>query len=1088
MMMKRLGLCLTGIALLLLIVLPVWATDPPDERSNVTATLTKTDGDAQEEFWCYATDSKGRRYELFENADDGMLYLFVPSDVTPENISLHYSGTLADTTSGTICPETGEVLEIFAGEVIATVVDGANQSHVIKLMHSMLPAVYITMAKQTTLEELHADKSVKFKKNTVEIIDPSNKYSMKVENAVEMKGRGNSTWELYDKKGYQIKFKNATSVLGMDAAKKWVLLANAGDDSLMRTQLVYRMAQSMDMEFIPTFEYADLWINGEYRGLYIIGEKVEIGSTRLALQDVAGAIYEHDEAFYEDEDHWLYNDLLQRHFVLKEINNEEEPIISAAMEDFNESLNEFMSYLYSTPLQSVTLEELGKMIDVDSFAKYYLINEYVLNCESYATSFYWYKDGKNDVIHLGPIWDFDTCMGNDGKASTASYGENHVLFQYLLSSPAFYNRTQELWTQYREQFFAMTTDTSNLLTLIQNSAQMNYLRWDVLGKQNPKVGSTAFAPTYEQAVEHLQSWLRSRTEHFEIVTLGSVTSVVDEDCKRMSINFWDGNSYDSIRFGVWSLENGQDDLMWYQATQNSKGEWVASVDLTKHATKGLYRIVARPGDSMESIGSGYNYVNVVAESDYKTDITISDDCRIMSVRMSDRGLCSEVSFAVWSEEDGQDDLRWYDATRNGDTWDCDIDLSWHRSAGRYYIHAYGTVDGQRSMVNAETADVESAVSGPVITAKATSDERYVDLKIENVDTYSRMWAPVWSVQGGQDDLVWYELEKTGDSCWETRIILANHGVAGDYMIHFYGGDVTPTTLVADYKLFISNVSLKKISAEVNESCDTMTITVEGIKEGQQLWLPVWSDENGQDDIRWYRPEYRRDGVYVAVIDLRNHMSAGAYHIHLYGGETQPSNLIDYTTVQVVSLPSSKPALDMKLENGILYLTAYNCEQMAEIWIPVWSEEDGQDDIRWYRPQKQPDGIWTLEADLAEHGSTGIYHIHMYTGSDGPSELLDYVDIQVEQLPDKPRLKIEILNSKLAVSVKNAESEQKIWIAAWSSEDMKDLCWYLAERQEDADWDCAIALEAHNVTGVIHIHAYAGENEPEQLIAYADWLM
>ena len=1038
---------------------------------------------------CYATDSQGRKYSLYQAPEDSTLYLFLPATEELDTITLNYAGTIKETASGSIDAEAKTITGAFAETDSTILTDSDGLSYEIEVVQSSLPAFYITLKDGVSLSDIHADKDAKFKKNTVEVLDPSGTYSMKVENAVEIKGRGNSTWRLYDKKGYQIKFSDPTSVLGMEAAGKWVLLANAGDDSLMRTQLVYRMAKEMDMGFVPTFRYTDLWIDGEYRGTYIIGDKVEIGPTRLVFEDETGALFEHDEAFYQEEDYWFYSDILQRHFVLKEISDETDESISAAMADFKTTLDEFVSYLYSTPSQAVTLEALGNWIDVDSFVKYYLVNEYSLNREAFATSFYWYKDGPNDIIHLGPLWDFDTCMGNDGQPSTASYGENHVLFQYLLSAPAFYNRTQELLETYRSTLESMTADVSTLKRVIGSSADMNYLRWDTLGQPNPKQGSSPFAETYELAVDTLKGWLRSRESDFKIVKRGSVTSVVSDDCKKMDVNFWDGNDYNSVRFGVWSLKNGQDDLLWYSGTQNGEGEWICSVDLTKHATDGMYRIVARPNGGTNSMGSGYNYVSFVAESDYNIIVTVRDDCTAMSIRMTDKGLCSAVSFAVWSEEGGQNDLKWYNGTRGQeDDWLCEVDLARHNSAGRYYVHAYGTVDGNRSMVSSATAQVAKAVSGPTATAQVSSDGKRIELKLVNSGDYERVWAPVWTVQGGQDDIFWYELQKTGDGQWEGEASLLNHGTAGTYLIHFYGGSERPEDFLTDQELFVSSVPLRCLSAAVDENCDTMVISVEGAALWKQLWIPVWSDADGQDDIQWYRPVSKGNGAYEYAVDLRKHNSAGTYHIHLYGGDSdRPETLIDYMTVNVASLPKGKPVITVDVTEASIELTLQNCADQENIWIPVWSDEGGQDDIRWYCPEKQNDGTWYATVNLTEHGSTGLYHIHVYAGGDAPAELLTYTDVTVAQIVRQPILKTSVSEetNTIMIWLQNAEEAENVWFPVWSSEDMSDLTWYQPSKLDDGSWFCSVPLVSG--IGVYHVHAYSGTEAPEQLIAYKDIL-
>ena len=573
--------------LLVLAVVPVYAAD----------------------FSCYTYDTQEHRIDSYWDETDDTWYLFVTSSQDISETVIHYTGSISSVTNGVLDTVSATISGAFAqsGDSVTVTADDGTV-HRIVAMQSALPSVYIDL-EDTTLDDIHVDKDKKHKGNSIYITDPNGTYNLTVENSLEIKGRGNSTWAYFDKKAYQIKFDDKTSVLGMGKAKKWVLLANAGDDSMIRTHLVYEMAEQMDMDFVCDMKFVDVWIEGEYRGTYQLGEKVELGSSRLNLSQDTGVLIEQDDAYYMYEDYWFYSESLGRHFVMKEIVEEDDAVISTAMENFAAAVDTLSFYLYVTPPENVTLEALSTMIDVESFAKYYLINEYVLNRESFFSSFYWYMDGPDDVLHLGPIWDFDTCMGNDGVAYTETYGEAHTLFRYLMAAPAFCEKTEEMLELYQAELDAMTGSVDVIQAQIADSAEMNYIRWDVLGKPNPKDNTVAFLETFDEACDAVETWLTGRADAFAVKKCEAVTSVVANDCSEMELCFWPTHTYNNVRFAVWSAAGDQDDVQWYTASQDESGKWQYTVDLRIHGSAGLYMVHVY-ADS-QPVAAGHGYVNAL---------------------------------------------------------------------------------------------------------------------------------------------------------------------------------------------------------------------------------------------------------------------------------------------------------------------------------------------------------------------------------------------------------------------------------------------------------------------------------------------
>lgn len=625
-----------------IVAFPMFANEfeIPETSNSIDAQSIKN-----EPFTCFTYDDYGRILNAFWSDQDETWYLCVTAVQNLENIRLHWTGNVTVASDGVLNEEEATVTGGFkkAGDALLLTQENGTV-HKVVVLQSNLPSVYVNL-ERITLADIHADKNIKHENNSVYIVDLENNQNLAVVGTVEIKGRGNSSWREYEKKGYQIKFDSEISVLGMKKAKKWVLLANASDDSLMRTQLVSRMAQNINMEYVASFEYVDLWIDGEYLGTYLIGEKVEPGSSRLNLMNHSGALFEHDEDFYLEEEYWFLSKKMNRHFTLKEIVEENEPIIQSAIADFEAAVDALIQYLYETPSEKVTIEELSQMIDVDSFIKYYLINEYTLNRESFSTSFHWYKDGSEDVIHLGPVWDFDTCMGNDKEPYTASYGENHVMFRYLLAAPVFYERTMELLGEYRDELESMTDDVEVIRTQIEQSAKMNYLKWNVLGRPNPK-GGADFYPTFDAAADALKQWLQGREDGFRIECSKIATSVVSEDCRRIMISYLPEKDHESVMVALWSEENGNDDLAWYPAGKAGDGTWQCQINLENHNCAGLYYFNIYTDNQLTLLATGRNYVQKACSPQYDLKAEIIDD-ELVLLMNDTTGTLNSVRFDIW---------------------------------------------------------------------------------------------------------------------------------------------------------------------------------------------------------------------------------------------------------------------------------------------------------------------------------------------------------------------------------------------------------------------------------------------------------
>lgn len=263
-----------------------------------------------------------------------------------------------------------------------------------------LPVMKISLVGTSLTEIQENGKDVKYGGNQVEIFD--NGVTNFYDN-VEIKGRGNFSW-MADKKSYRIKFDGKVDILGMGKKKKWALIANSVDNSLMRNDLAYYIANLLGEEYQPQGKFVEFVVDDEDLGVYYLIPSMEIDKLAVDLRDPDGVLVEVDNVYCEAEEKWWVADngdcLTVKDIVTEDLTDE-------VMEELVEEYDEFLEVTSKRDF-----EKIGEIVDVRSFARYYLFSEFTADPDAFATSWYLYKDGVEDKIHAGPVWDFDAAFGN----------------------------------------------------------------------------------------------------------------------------------------------------------------------------------------------------------------------------------------------------------------------------------------------------------------------------------------------------------------------------------------------------------------------------------------------------------------------------------------------------------------------------------------------------------------------------------------------------------------------------------------------------------------------------------------------------
>ncbi|KKR74013.1 MAG: Polyferredoxin, partial [Parcubacteria group bacterium GW2011_GWB2_40_8] len=223
----------------------------------------------------------------------------------------------------------------------------------------------------------------------------------------QLRGRGNSTWFSYPKRPYRLRFDKNTSILGMPEAKNYVLLAEFADRSLMRNVVVQKMASLFtDKIYDLETRYVELYINNEYRGLYVLTEQVETHKNKLSIESIPGEI---NTGYFMELDMRLRDQPIDPgHFwfiargypyEIKEP-DPEDPLYIDAQTAY---LADYLSVLDQTLMDHSDYEDY---MDVDAWVDYFIIQEFVKNVDIGFSSVFLYKE-KDGVIKPGPLWDFD---------------------------------------------------------------------------------------------------------------------------------------------------------------------------------------------------------------------------------------------------------------------------------------------------------------------------------------------------------------------------------------------------------------------------------------------------------------------------------------------------------------------------------------------------------------------------------------------------------------------------------------------------------------------------------------------------------
>ena len=455
-----------------------------------------------------------------------------------------------------------------------------------------------------------------------------------------------------------------------------------------------------------------------------------------------------------------------------------------------------------------------------------------------------------------------------------------------------------------------------------------------------------------------------------------------------------------IAHAVWSEENGQDDLKWYDTPQTP----ITDIDLSNHPGYGTFHVhtYIRIGDRLVALNATTFHVDKPAS---KTNASVSGGTGRISFSRNKDQTHSKIVHAVWSDEKGSDDLQWYDAGEES----TEFNLSKHRGYGRYFVDTYENVNGKMIFQSGTTFHLENPK--PIIET-SFPQTGIMEITIKNVpDTMYKVVLPTWSDKKGQDDLQWYEASKNPDGSYSARVELRKHNYdTGTYNIHLYGQSyvqpestgITGTTVQVDSGKLPSDEEQKPLFTVENINSKQGTYTVKTTETSlskpiQSVRVPIWSTSN-QSNLKWYTATPNGDGTFSATFDIRNHQAlSGTYNNHVYvtykdGSErSYAADSVSMSTDQI----QAKVAV-RKTEANRYEVTVTDAYGDGDIILPTWSEVNGQDDIKWYTANKVGNGTYKFTVDTQNHKGSGLFNTHVYRRKAGQLIGLTGTSYQVEK--------------------------------------------------------------------------------------------
>lgn len=379
-----------------------------------------------------------------------------------------------------------------------------------------MPIICIDSTSAISSKETYVDAAVS--------VYDENGAAQLTDTAISIRLRGNSTLNA-SKKSYRMKFQTKQNLLdiGDGAGKSWNLVSSCYDTSLLRHMTGYHIGDMLDgMPYTPNCRNVEVYLNGEYQGVYLLVEHVNANSSRIPITEddtqVENQGYIVEMSRYAEENYFDVG--TQRYEIKTDLSTD--AATAQAQKDY---IFDYVAQCYAA-FEKGNYTEIDNLVDIDSLVDIYIASEIVKNVDAGWDSFYLFKDAENlgGKLTFGPMWDFDLALGNfiDVKGFDSWQGLNiyDVANISSNSNPWFCHIIRQQWfrelvvSRWNEKLSELQTVDEFIVDEATANAQSynrNCQKWNTLGsKAFSEPDEIAALTSHEAHAEYLSDWVENR--------------------------------------------------------------------------------------------------------------------------------------------------------------------------------------------------------------------------------------------------------------------------------------------------------------------------------------------------------------------------------------------------------------------------------------------------------------------------------------------------------------------------------------------------------------------------------------------------
>lgn len=360
-----------------------------------------------------------------------------------------------------------------------------------------LPKVYIDTPDGVAI----TSKTVWTEGSSIRIINADGSEDLNVSTSI--RGRGNSTWG-NPKKPYALKLDSKAEVLGMPKHKRWVLLANWMDRTLMRNDVAFEIARRT-MEWVPRGKFVELYLNGKHQGNYYLCEQIKVDENRVNVGD-DGYIFEFDTYGPSDEINYFYSPVKNYPVTIKE--PDEDVITSWEHPRFIEAqdyISNVEQTLDSDKIELARWQEITELLDINSYIDWWVVHELAYNLEpAHPKSCYMYKKG-DGKLYAGPVWDFD--WGTFQKGVDGMVLLETLWYGYLFRYPEFKTAVKQRWSETKTTLEDVQQYITEMIPYLEESNFVNLKMWPLTGEHTNGDESLSYPKATEKLLNAYQNRL-----------------------------------------------------------------------------------------------------------------------------------------------------------------------------------------------------------------------------------------------------------------------------------------------------------------------------------------------------------------------------------------------------------------------------------------------------------------------------------------------------------------------------------------------------------------------------------------------------